>query len=274
MSVPRRYLNYYEHIQNMVKIDDINRGIEIYRNKGLYRFLKSVCDWLEYHPPFFEQRLRFRTWLARHRDPSVANPFKILYVDPMKIDRASRFNSRKCAGRILGGNWDLNAHQFEDRTVFIGLSQRFIEGRDWSDTVYYENALKKLEKNDHAYGCWSPDKIISVHCEYLDELYNRIKNEGYKSQSEIATANRATHRNTQSGSDLVFHEVTVSIGRNGEFLFDSGNHRLSIAKILELNKIPVQVVVRHKQWQEIRQKVQRDKKTKIELDHPDLDDVR
>jgi len=257
-----------------IRTEEIHRAIKIFRNEGPRRFIQSIRDWLEYHPPLFEQRLRFRTWLNRRQDPSIADPFKILYIDPGEIKRASRFNSRKYAGQILGGDWDLEAHPFEERVVYRGLYQRFVDGRDWTETIYYHNALEKLDKNGQAYGCWSPEELLSVQCEYLDGLYSKIEQEGYKQQSEISSSDQATHRNTQFKSDQLFHEVTVSIGRDGEYMFDSGNHRLSISKILGIDKIPVQVVVRHKEWQKIRQQVYRNQGGATALSHADLADVR
>ena len=44
----------------------------------------------------------------------------------------------------------------------------------------------------------------------------------------------------------VLDDISVNLGRNGEILFNNrGHHRLSIAKILGINTVPVQVVVVH-----------------------------
>ncbi len=64
-----------------------------------------------------------------------------------------------------------------------------------------------------------------------DALYQDIKNNGYKSQKELG----------KKGTK----EVEVLIGRNGDIIFRDGNHRLSIAKILGIQKIPVIVNVWH-----------------------------
>ena len=60
-----------------------------------------------------------------------------------------------------------------------------------------------------------------------------------------------------------------------------GNHRLAIAKVLELSEIPVLVRVRHSVWQQIRDEVRKadslydlDYQTRSHLSHPDLIDIR
>lgn len=45
------------------------------------------------------------------------------------------------------------------------------------------------------------------------------------------------------------NEITVDIGRNGELLYAGfGIHRLSIAKILGIEKVPVIVGMRHARY--------------------------
>jgi SAM-dependent methyltransferase len=43
-------------------------------------------------------------------------------------------------------------------------------------------------------------------------------------------------------------EITVCIGRYGDLLFSDGAHRLAIAKILNLPRVPIKVAVRHRDW--------------------------
>lgn len=252
----------------------LSRALRIIREGGLSRFYQSLQDWLRYHPPFFKPRLRLRTWFTRRKCEAIADPFKIIFVDPKRIDRVSRFNDRRAAGTIRDSDWDCTSKRFEELTVYRGLHQRFIENKPWRETVYYEEAVETIETRGHQYGCWSPEEFLEVRCSYLDTLYATIRDEGYKPQSEIATDDQALHRNTQLGSQRLFHEVMVSIGREGGFLFDSGKHRLTIAKLLELDAIPAQVMVRHADWQQIRQDVYRDPKSHPELlEHPDLQDI-
>ena len=69
-------------------------------------------------------------------------------------------------------------------------------------------------------------------------------------------------------------EVTVNVARDGRLLMFSGKHRLSIAKILALDSLPVLVLARHKEWQTVRDVINNWKGPSVvppdHLDHPDL----
>ena len=257
-------------------VADISTGVNILRNDGPGRFYKSVRDRIRYHPPLFRERLLLRTWLARRRDPAIADPFKVLFVDPAAITSVSRFKSRRDAGKILDGSWDLTDDRFEERTVYRGLRQRFVDGLEWTETAYYRRAQATIESNGRLYGCRSLEEFLDEQCAYLDDLYDSIRSNGYLPQSVLTPEDHSGHRRLASSAQRSFHEVTVSIGRDGELLFDSGNHRLSIAKILGIWEIPVQVVVRHERWQAKRRRCYEDTNElpAALLEHPDLEDVQ
>jgi hypothetical protein len=73
----------------------------------------------------------------------------------------------------------------------------------------------------------------------LDALYQDIKNNGFETQKKL-----------RGGVRKMEDEVVVVIGRNGDLIFNNGRHRLAIAKILDLDKIPVKITLRHKRWVE------------------------
>lgn len=50
--------------------------------------------------------------------------------------------------------------------------------------------------------------------------------------------------------EVMENEILVDIARNGELLFVTGRHRLSLAKILGLDRISVAIAVRHPKWLE------------------------
>jgi hypothetical protein len=66
---------------------------------------------------------------------------------------------------------------------------------------------------------------------------------GFKTQKQLRLEGRGK---------VVPGEIKIDITRDGEFIYENGKHRLSMAKILSLKEIPVQVVVRHKKWQATR----------------------
>jgi hypothetical protein len=71
-------------------------------------------------------------------------------------------------------------------------------------------------------------------------------------------------------------EVAVHIGRDGEFLFSDGRHRLAIAQILGIPRIPVVVCWRHRDWHQFKKDIYKyamkyhDGKIYQPITHPDL----
>lgn len=73
-------------------------------------------------------------------------------------------------------------------------------------------------------------------------------------------------------------EVTVSIGRYGDLFFNDGAHRLTVAKLLDVQKIPVKVSVRHPEWMKFRKELllyakEQGGQTYQPAVHPDLNDL-
>jgi hypothetical protein len=65
-------------------------------------------------------------------------------------------------------------------------------------------------------------------------------------------------------------EILVDIGREGELLFVTGRHRLSLAKLLDLDRIPIAIVVRHAQWMDRRKRLLKSGDANSDPVHPDL----
>ena len=113
--------------------------------------------------------------------------------------------------------------------------------------------------------CRSIQELINKYNDKVDGLYDSIKKDGIwppsKDRPEIDS-------------------MYVHIGRSGELLWTSGGgHRLFIAKLLNVDRIPVRVWWRHKKWQEIRERLYVDRSqwgkdwAKPYLNHPDLEDI-
>lgn len=131
------------------------------------------------------------------------------------------------------GNWDQNRPSFSNLILYQGASQRFIDGYSWEDTVYYQKLFERFRSD----GWTSQDakKLVLERCEHIDRVFENIKSNGYRSQMEL------------NGYPL--NEVAVNIARDGELLYNSeGRHRLSIAKILNIDKVPIIPLVYHKEY--------------------------
>jgi len=173
-------------------------------------------------------------------------------------------------GQIKGGSWKVES--IKDTRSYIGLKQRYEEGYEWKDTKYIDVVQEKIEENGEANGYKSLEEFIEIRCSYIDELFFDIKVNGYKpNYVRGPTFPHKDERNNRYAQKL---EPLVTIGPDGEIYWRDGFHRYTIASILDI-EIPVNILVRHKKWQQIRDRVRNNDIPKhIDLSHPDLQDIR
>lgn len=177
-------------------------------------------------------------------------------------------------GQIQSGDWDQNnLKKITQNRKVRGFEQRFAEQKDWEETVYYDFLTERSDEELKSKGFEEIDDFIQYCFQEYDELYDRIKKEGYKKNH--AGPSKWRNRDLYSMTVRDTLEVLVTIGRCGEIYLTGGLHRFGIARALDI-KIPVQVVVRHKQWQELRDDIYNNglpKEHKDLRDHPDLQDI-
>ncbi|RDV16128.1 hypothetical protein DXT99_05510 [Pontibacter diazotrophicus] len=159
------------------------------------------------------------------------------------------FDPKRNTGRILGGDWDLKKKPYDVDMMFESYNKRFNEGANWEDTAVFEQGVGVLEKGGIMYGCRTLEEFKSKRLDYIDNLCHDIRTNGFRTQNN-------TLENDKRSQDT-YHEITVNIGRNGELIYNNctGNNRLALAKALQLEYIPVLVVVRHKKWELLKKKV-------------------
>lgn len=214
-------------------------------------------------------RNAYHRWTHEHDLDAYENPpdpFAIRWIDP---DRLESFTGRpyppyrrKVAdiGRVRGGHWDrrdeppivdedyraryelYRADQFSASVFFQSLEMHFDAGVPWEETPFVERCLALADRGDPSWRSLSSRSAILERCRAIDDLYEAIDTHGYRSQR--ALGERSLLRVTD--------EVVVDIGRDGTFLFVNGRHRLAIAKLLEIESIPVGVLVRHPDWMATR----------------------
>lgn len=226
--------------------------------------------------------LKFRMKIAFSAHGGIPNPSKVYWISPKRIIYHTNFLKNENAekvhfagrvfppsmrGKVVDGNWDITNWKFTDLAVYKAFKKRIEEGTEWRDTEYYERVIRQLESGGlHNWGIQNMDDLEN-RCKYLDSLYESIRNHGYRLSRSICDKN------------FTYDEIDVNIGRNGEYLFQNGVHRLSIAKILGIKYVPVTIFVRHKKWQDFRDFVvsyarqQRRGKLYQPIVHPDLADI-
>jgi hypothetical protein len=134
---------------------------------------------------------------------------------------------------IVDGDWDLESRPFEPRESIVKL---VLEDRQPRDTSEYQRLISKVRAGDlgWARGLKSP-RDVDRYFDQLLEAVESIRKGGMRSQVELA--------GTQGD------EVRVCIGRNGDLsIFGGGTHRLSIALVLGIDRIPVLVKRVHRSW--------------------------
>ena len=214
-------------------------------------------------------------------DPPV-DPFALVRVDPARIthitgrefpvwtDRWADF------GRLLGGDWDRRerppvdpsysgpdpslylADRFEETPVYRCLETHFVDGVPWEETTFVQKVLRQARAGGSEESVWqhcSTVEEVRRHCQNLDRLYADVRDRGCLSMRELNAQDGKPHNFRK----VMENEILIDIGRDGEPLFVTGRHRLSIVKILGVKRVPVAIAVRHVNWE-------RRKRTRAERD--------
>jgi len=213
--------------------------------------------------------------LNRLRYPQV-DPYKLIWVSPHDVIYTHNAHPRKERGKIESGDWYLERGLFEDTLIYKGMHQRFVGGKDWEDTDFYQGFADRIQKGEIWWRCRSVDEFRH-RLGRLDDLYQNIQEHGFKASTDSQRMD--VYEGKKDDTYEPFDEISVSIGRKGELLFVDGAHRLSIAKILNIESIPVLVVKRHTQWMHFRSEVEvfafhsPGRKLYQQAFHPDLADI-
>jgi hypothetical protein len=166
---------------------------------------------------------------------AIPDPYKIVYLSPTEINRYTyEFGKWESVGLIQSGDWDRRASPITEMPKYRAVKKHFRDGLSWKETGIFDYLLKRIRdsENDSVDNCTNRAELVDRY-ERIDELYENIRREGYREDRHSSTDYIAAH-----------------IARDGKFLFaGSGCHRLAIARLLDLDEIPVWIRVRHAEWQ-------------------------
>lgn len=163
----------------------------------------------------------------------------VIYVDPLKIKYKCNIRGEDAGLNTLfrPGNWGQERFSFED---VLSSDPRYISCRELMEanlpiehTHEYATMIDRLERRGKVRGLKSPSAILQ-YLEGIRRMYRQVVREKrLRSQREL-------------GQPAYGNEINFAIGRDGELLkTDNGNHRLAIARLMRLRKIPAQVSVIH-----------------------------
>jgi hypothetical protein len=212
----------------------------------------------------------FKRMGYRFRYKHLADPEKIITIRVGDIGywyTGNRYDEITFPGEIRGGDWSdmlvSRADRLSGRPGWVGIREHFEEGMPWEETALFrEKYVPLFEKQGVIKGCRSLSELAGHYSETVDVLFENVKREGILPQSQERPE---------------IDPIYIHIGPDGEIIYTvDGNHRLYMAMILGIEEIPVKVWMRHKKWQEIREKILRDdssvkyERLKRFLNHPDL----
>jgi hypothetical protein len=209
-------------------------------------------------------RRKAATKLHLLRGINQPDPDTVYWIDPARIvyhtsymsggqnvspeDRV--FYPGRDKGRAYGGSWDVSTFRFDDLALVRALRQRIERGVDWRETEFYVYLRDQIKRTGAAAWRGRSQSDLDARCEYIDRLIASMRTHGYQ----------LNHRELRDGEDKGLDgnpdyaaNISVNIGRNGQYLFQDGRPCLGIAKILGISRVPVKVLVRHKQWVEFRE---------------------
>lgn len=159
--------------------------------------------------------------------------------NPAHLDHIDTFYNNYPFGDVKGGDWDKKNEKFTDLKLYKGTKQRIKNGEEWKNTSFYQNHRGRILNGRKSLNCRTISDLEKKFGEF-DRLIDNINQNGYLPQSKLKNG-------------LPYDEIVVNISRDGQFLFNGGGrHRLSVAKLLDIEKIPVLIKVRHDMWQYIR----------------------
>jgi len=259
-------------------LNHLTRGFEILRKEGAVEFSKASTRFVlegTMPPEVWRQYVKVRVWAkyGRHYDAPL-DPFRVLWVDPNEVTYhqpvpkpAGGYSNRHYAV-VLCGNWDKELPRFEEHFIYQFIYNRYERRMPAENTDFFELFEEKLsEQGTFWNGCESVEDFHK-RCEYLDGLFKDIRENGIRTTEQLGSEALRSRGYPDN--------IHINIGRNGELIYLNGRHRLSMAKILDIEAIPVNVMVRHKEWQELRDGIYNNglaEGRESLRDHPDLQDV-
>lgn len=134
--------------------------------------------------------------------------------------------------KIKDGDWDITRRLiFTETAKYQSIVQHFIHGIPWIETEIFQTVYADRFKNGERIRFTNNlQQLARMYDEQMDRLYESLKTVGFQ----------------RKVPGFVVTLPQVHIGRGGEVIVgNQGNHRLGMAKVLQLSEIPVKVYTVH-----------------------------
>jgi len=203
------------------------------RNPSFYRHMLVGTRWRVHTPIRHVMKVFFN---------AIASPHAIIWVSPKDISLKLVKGVRLYRHEIMPGDWDFETIELVDALKYQSIVQYFQDGIPWNETVIFKTKYgPDIAAGGSAKGFHSLQELAEYYEDRYSSLFRSIKNDGFRVLFD------------HEGELDIPH---VHIGRTGNILFgNDGNHRLAIAKMLGVERIPCRVMGRHLEWQYVREQV-------------------
>ncbi|SLN47401.1 hypothetical protein ROJ8625_02310 [Roseivivax jejudonensis] len=165
-----------------------------------------------------------------------------IWIDPrLASERYSRPETgpayrRRHSGVVADGDWDLSRAPIESGVKIRACRSHFVDGLSWEDTGIVEVMMRRIERHGIFDGCRSRDDVLARYQD-IDRMFDEVS----RNRRIDPVSKRAERFRREHGG------VLVHIDRNGlPMLAGNGNHRMAIARILGLERIPAQLGALHR----------------------------
>lgn len=197
--------------------------------------LKHTYDYkpIYVNPAEIGLMLKSGAWKKTHREHGLRNRLINWYRLGGGWKSVDRHLSRNFYGAfVVGGDWDAPARSMDILPVIVEL---FRDGTPRHETESYMRQVEKIESGDLAWSRARSIEELDASFRRLVAIFEDMEQNGYRTQADLG----------KNGSD----EIRVCIDREGRLcVFGGGTHRLSMAKLLDLERVPVILKRVHEAW--------------------------
>ena len=164
-----------------------------------------------------------------------------IWVDPTKLTRIYVRNAaqtpdfkRRHSGMVIDGDWDRHTEPLDTSWKVAGCLARFRDKVSWEDTGVFDRMAKMIAARGRFDSCSTAADVRARYAR-IDKLYDSIRRNGFRDKTV-----------DKLGTPRLPEGVFVHIDRDGAPIFGAiGNHRVGIARVLGLTRIPAQLGVVH-----------------------------
>lgn len=150
-------------------------------------------------------------------------------------DPTLKWNTMWHFGTVCGGDWDVDGALVQEYGyIYPILKQRVEGGLAYDEIPEFRQNLELVRQGKTPENCRSESQYREKWTK-TEKLYWTIKSEGYQTQRQLKAVRP-------------LNEIRIQVGRNGDLLFEEGIHRLVIAQLLGLKRVPTIVTRQHVDW--------------------------